>query len=339
MHIDEQFMMRCIELAQLARGYVAPNPMVGAVIVHDAKIIGEGYHQCYGEVHAEINAINSVKDKSLLENATIYVSLEPCSHFGKTPPCVDQIVHHKFKRVVIGCNDTYSEVNGSGIKKLQESQIDVSLGVLEKQCRELNRHFFTFHEKNRPYVLLKWAQTSKGFLDDHGKPAKISSLESQTLVHTWRMQHQAILVGRRTVENDNPSLSVRSVKGPNPTRVIIDPSAQLHESKNVFNKEADTIIINTMKHEVKDNISYIQLKEIDIPSVLNVLFSLNIQSVLIEGGGKTLQSFIDSKLWDEAKVIIGKKEFQSGTPAPELNNINFTKETFFSDTIKSYTNV
>jgi diaminohydroxyphosphoribosylaminopyrimidine deaminase/5-amino-6-(5-phosphoribosylamino)uracil reductase len=338
MLLDEHFMMRCVELAQLGRGFVAPNPLVGALIVHKDKIIGEGYHQRFGEAHAEVNAINSVKDKSLLKNATIYVSLEPCSHFGKTPPCADLIMQHKFRRVVIGCTDTFSEVNGSGIKKLQESRTDVSVGILEKECRELNCHFFTFHEKKRPYVFLKWAQTANGFMDDQGKSAWISSPETQALVHTLRMNHQAILVGRRTVENDDPSLTVRAVKGPNPIRVVIDPSLKLPEQKKIFNKESNTIILNTLKKEVRENISYVQLKKIDAPSILNVLCSLHIQSVLIEGGGKTLQSFIDSGLWDEAKVIIGKSEFQNGTTAPNLNNDNFTSETFFSDTINSYKN-
>ena len=338
MHLDEDFMMRCIKLALLGKGFVAPNPLVGAVIVHNDKIIGEGYHQRFGEAHAEVNAINSVKDKSLLKNATIYISLEPCSHFGKTPPCSDLIEHHKFKRVVIGCKDANSEVNGSGIKKLQEAIAEVSVGILEKECRKLNHHFFTFHEKKRPYVFLKWAQTAKGFLDDNGKSALISSTDTQTLVHTWRMNHQAILVGRRTVENDDPSLTVRAVKGPNPVRIVIDPSLKLPEGKMIFNKESDTIILNTKKNAIHQNISYVQLNKIDAPSILNVLYSLHIQSVLIEGGGKTLQSFIDSGLWDEAKVIIGKNEFQNGTAAPKLNNDNLTSETFFSDTINCYTN-
>ena len=298
-------MMRCIELAKQGKGYVSPNPLVGSVIVHDNKVIGEGYHQRFGEAHAEVNAINSVEDTSLLENATIYISLEPCSHFGKTPPCTDLILQHKFRRIVIGCTDTFSEVNGSGIKKLEDAQADVSVGILEKECRKLNRHFFTYHEKQRPYVLLKWAQTTSGFLDDDGKTAWISAPETQPLVHTWRMQYQGILVGRVTVENDDPELTVRAVEGPNPVRIVIDPSLKLSEKKMVFNSAADTIILNTLKNEVQENISFVQLKKMDLPSILNALFSLNIQSVLIEGGKQTIQSFIDSGLWDEAKVIKG----------------------------------
>lgn len=312
-------MARCIQLARLGAGYVAPNPMVGAVIVHDGKIIGEGYHQLYGEAHAEVNAINSVKNSSILSEASIYVSLEPCAHYGKTPPCADLIVNNQFNRVYVGCTDPFSEVSGRGIERMRNAGIEVTVGVLEKECRELNKHFFTFHEKKRPYVFLKWAQSKNGLIDagqNNEEVTWISSPETKPLVHRWRATHQAILVGYNTVVNDNPSLTVRSVKGKNPVRVVLDPALRLDKHYNIFNSEAKTLIINHLKDDTNENLHYVKVDKIDARSVLDILYQNNIQSLLVEGGAKTLSMFIESDLWDEACVIEGDIEFIEGTKAP-----------------------
>jgi diaminohydroxyphosphoribosylaminopyrimidine deaminase / 5-amino-6-(5-phosphoribosylamino)uracil reductase len=339
---DEHYMLRCIQLANLGKGHVAPNPLVGAVIVLDDIIIGEGYHQKYGEAHAEVNAVNAVEDHSLLKKATIYVSLEPCAHHGKTPPCANLLVKHGFNRVVIGCSDSYSEVSGKGIEILKDAGIQVDLGILEKECRNLNKHFFTFHEEKRPYVLLKWAETSNGLIDNgsnEGEITWISAPETQALVHKWRSDHQAILVGRKTVENDNPSLTVRAIDGNNPIRVILDSDNVLSQDSRVFNQESKTIVLNTKLNEKRGNISFLQLTEMNPSSILSTLHEQNIQSVLIEGGRQTLQSFIDANLWDEAKVIIGQQNFESGTEAPSINGSPNHSEKFFSDTINTYSKV
>lgn len=338
---DEQYIQRCIQLAKLGEGNVAPNPMVGAVIVYNDKIIGEGYHQNYGEAHAEVNAINSVDDQSLLAASTIYVSLEPCAHFGKTPPCADLIVINKFNRVVIGCQDSFSKVEGKGIKKLKDAGIEVDIGVLELECRELNKRFFTFHEKKRPFVLLKWAETKNGLIDngitDNKDIAWISAPELKPVVHSWRNQQQAILVGQKTVISDNPSLTVRAINGTNPTRIIIDPQCNLNNKYSVFNSEAQTIVLNSIKDESSKNIRYIKLEEINTKTILEQLYLEDIQSVLIEGGRTTLQSFIDDDLWDEANVIIGQNSFNKGTKAPILCK-DFHEELIFGDRVKYYSN-
>lgn len=337
----EIFMQRCIQLAKIGEGNVAPNPMVGAVIVLDGKIIGEGYHQTFGEAHAEVNAINSVQDKSKLSNATIYVSLEPCAHFGKTPPCANLIVEHNFKKVVIGSRDPHSKVDGKGISILTENNIEVITGVLEKECNELNRRFFTFHKKERPFVFLKWAETKNGRIDNGGNKGDItwiSCKETKTLVHKWRNENQAILVGRKTVENDDPTLTVREVSGTNPIRIIIDPQLNTLTSAKVYNKTGKAIVINLIKTEIDDNIEYVKLDNISCSSILKLLFEKDIQSVLIEGGKSTLQSFIDSGLWDEAKRIIGNNSFEKGTAAPEIKNNPILSEIFFEDQIITYQN-
>lgn len=336
---DEKFMKRGIELAQLAQGNVAPNPMVGAVIVYNNKIIGEGYHQQFGGPHAEVNAVNNVEDQSLLSQSTIYVTLEPCSHFGKTPPCVDLIIKHKFKRVVIGARDPYAEVNGNGIQQLENNGIDTTLNCLENECRNLNKHFFTFHEKKRPYIFLKWAQTINGKIDNGSNDQKItwiSSSESKTLVHQWRKQHQAILIGKNTVENDNPSLTVRAVNGRNPIRIILDSDASLKLDYNVFNNEAKTIVFNLIKQEKINNIEFIQLNNMSIEAIIKKLTELNIISVLIEGGAQTLQSFIDTDLWDEIAILEGTPIFNEGTNAPILNKKSNYSFEYFGDTVSIY---
>lgn len=336
---DEIYMQRGIELALLGQGNVAPNPMVGAVITYDGKIIGEGYHQEFGKAHAEVNAIKSVEDKTLLPKSTMYVTLEPCSHYGKTPPCADLIVKHQFKRVVIGCTDTFSEVSGSGIKRLNDAGITVVVGILESKCRELNKHFFTFHENKRPFIFLKWAQTINGKMDKGNsdqKVTQISSVESKALVHQWRKQHQAILVGKNTIKNDNPSLTVRAVTGKNPIRIVLDSSADLSADFNVFNNAARTIVFNTVRHEVFDNIEYIRLYDLSPNSILKKLAELDVISVLIEGGAQTLQSFIDADLWDEAAILHGNISFQEGTNAPKFSaKSNYSFE-YFDDRISMY---
>ena len=337
----EKYMHRCLQLAQLGMGNVAPNPMAGAVIVLHGKVIGEGYHQEFGQAHAEVNAINSVKDQSILKNATIYVSLEPCAHFGKTPPCANLIVKHQFKKVVIGSRDPHSKVDGKGIQILKENGIEVISGVLQEECDALNKRFFTFHKKNRPYVFLKWAETANGFIDNgsnNGEVTWISGKETQSLVHLWRKENQAILVGRITVENDNPSLTVREVEGRNPIRIVIDSELKLSKSYRIFNDDAPTIIYNSSLEKIEGSNEFVQLKEINPATILKDLHQRNIQSVLIEGGRATLQSFIDAGLWDEAKRIIGRQSFKSGTRAPQINIPATSSEVFFEDTIKSYIN-
>lgn len=341
---DELYMLRCIKLAQLGKRAVAPNPMVGAVIVHDNKIIGEGCHQHYGEAHAEVNAVNSVQDKSQLKNATIFVSLEPCAHHGKTPPCSDLLIANKFKRVVIGCLDTYSEVSGKGIEKLRKAGIDVTVGILEKECRELNKRFFTFHEKKRPYIILKWAQTQDGYIDiNRANNEKginwITQKETKSLVHQWRSEEHAILVGKKTIFNDNPSLTVREVKGINPIRVVIDSTNSTFNSDyNIFNQEASTIIFNSKLERSENNINWVKLEDYSIKNICNQLYKLNIQSIIIEGGAYTLNQFISSDYWDEARVLIGQSNFGSGIEAPSINFTPSYSETFFEDKINYYKN-
>ena len=341
MQKDKLYMQRCIDLALLGIGEVGSNPMVGAVIVLDDVIIGEGYHQKFGEAHAEVNAINAVKDKSLLNKATIYVSLEPCSHFGKTPPCADLLINSNFKKVVIGCQDTFSEVSGRGIEKLKAAKIDVVLGVLEEECRDLNRRFFTFHEQKRPYVILKWAQTKDGFLDrlrddDTNKINWISSKETKTLVHKWRSEESSILVGKNTILNDNPTLTVRELTGKNPIRIILDSHLSLSLNFNVFNKDAETVVLNLEKEEIIEGLKFKKILNFDIDSILKALYDLNIQSVFVEGGAQTLQSFISSNLWDEVRVIVGNTTFKEGLKAPVLAQIPTSNFSFSSDMIYLY---
>ncbi len=342
MHADEIYMQRCIDLARLGEGYVAPNPMVGAVVVLDDIILGEGYHKKYGEAHAEVNAINNVQNKSLLAKATIYVSLEPCAHYGKTPPCADLIVASGIKRVVIGCQDTFSEVSGKGVLKLMQAGIDVTIGILEEKCRQLNKRFFTYHEKKRPYVILKWAQTKDGFLDkkrsenDTAHVNWISSPETQALVHKWRSQEQVIMVGRRTVQSDNPSLTVREVSGRNPVRVLIDSQLQISADSNIFKDDAPTIVFNRIKDEKIGQVEYVQVNKMETSHFLEKLYERNILSIFVEGGAKTLQYFIVENLWDEARVIEGTNTFKEGIKAPKILGVPAQTLQFGSDKIYYY---
>ncbi len=319
-------MRRCLQLAEQGDGSVAPNPMVGCVIVQDDKIIGEGFHKSFGKAHAEVNAIGHVEDKELLKSSTLYVNLEPCAHYGKTPPCADLIIRSGIPRVVVGCEDPFDAVAGKGIAKLKENGVEVILDVLKEECRFLNRRFFTFHEKKRPYLILKWAQTSDGFIDKirTGEMGVnwITGKEVKQLVHLWRSHEQAILVGTNTVLNDDPSLTVREVSGRNPIRIIIDRQLKTHMDAKVYDLSARTIVMNEVRDEiVSENLQLIKLNDHQdfLPQVLSTLYDLNILSVMIEGGAFTLQSFIDIGMWDEARMFCGDKTFGEGLKAPDLH--------------------
>jgi diaminohydroxyphosphoribosylaminopyrimidine deaminase/5-amino-6-(5-phosphoribosylamino)uracil reductase len=338
-------MHRCIQLAHLGAGYTAPNPMVGAVLVHGDRIIGEGWHERYGEAHAEVNCIASVKeeDKDLIPQSTMYVSLEPCAHFGKTPPCADLIISRHIPRVVIGCRDPFTQVDGKGIEKLQAAGVEVVLGVLEKECKDLNKRFLTFHTKHRPYIILKWAQTSNGLMALPASSTErllISNEYTNRLVHRWRSEESAILVGTNTALQDDPELTTRLWEGPSPIRLVIDMDLKLPASLKLFNQKARTIIFNTIKHGEEGNLLYYQVtSDVSIVhQVVNTLYQLKILSVLVEGGARLLQSFIDEGIWDEARIIKNSElRVKSGLAAPDLPNaIKSDHQNILSDTIEIF---
>ncbi len=328
MNIHEKYMRRCIELAYNGLGNTYPNPMVGAVIVYKGKIIGEGYHHKAGEPHAEVNAINSVKNKELLSESTMYVSLEPCSHFGRTPPCSELIINKKISKVVIGCKDTFSKVSGKGIKMLEDSGVETIVGVLNDECRKVNKRFFTFHEKKRPYIILKWAQTADGYIDivrdkeKYGEPTMITGELALKNVHKQRALEQAILVGTKTVEKDNPSLTLRKWVGKTPLRIFIDKELSVSEDSNLLDDSTSTLVFTDRDVEKRKNTEFckIDFSNNIIPQIMNVLYEKNIQSLIIEGGQQTLQSVIDSNVWDEAFVYVGNKMFGEGIEAPKIIN-------------------
>ena len=338
-------MTRCIDLARLGPGNVAPNPMVGAVLVYNDKIIGEGFHKKYGEAHAEVNCLKSVSEtnRQFISSSTLYVSLEPCSHFGKTPPCADLIVEQKIPHVVIGCRDSFEKVNGAGIEKLLAAGIKVEVGILENECRILNKRFFTFQNKKCPYIILKWAQSQDGFIAGaNSTTTKISNDYTDKLVHKWRAQEAAILVGANTVRIDNPHLTTRKWIGNYPVRVIIDEHLNLDANWNVFNTESKKIIINSKKNSSSTNKTYLRI-DFDtnvIESILKSLYNQNLSSVIIEGGSKTLQSFIDAGLWDEARVITNTDLFlNKGLHAPLLYHQTLHSSfNIFTDRIDVYEN-
>jgi len=336
---DDLYMHRCLELANLGAGQVAPNPMVGSVLVHQERIIGEGYHQQYGQSHAEVNCINSVKenDKVLISQSTMYVSLEPCAHFGKTPPCSDLIIRHKIPKVVIGCRDPFKEVNGKGIEKLHKAGIEVQTGVLEDDCRLINKRFFTFHQQNRPYIILKWAQTSDNKMAcNTGERLLISNELTNRVVHQWRSEEAALLIGTNTALLDNPLLNNRLWKGNSPVRLIIDIHLRLPVSLHIFDQQQKTIIFNSVKHEQEGNNLYYQIKEDEnvIGQVINACYHLSIQSVLVEGGASLLQSFINENKWDEATIITNDiVSIGEGLSSPDLKQSHFVKK----DTIRNNT--
>ena len=332
---EEKYMRRCIELAKNGLCNVAPNPMVGAVIVCDGCIIGEGYHVRCGEAHAEVNAIRSVKDESLLKRSTIYVSLEPCSHYGKTPPCADLIIEKQIPRIVIGCRDPFSKVAGRGIQKLQNAGREVIVGVLEEECLHLIRRFITFNTLRRPFITLKWAESADRFIDIEridGNPVLLSSPLTSMLVHKKRAENTAIMVGRRTALLDNPSLTVRNWYGRNPIRIVLDCNLSLPNDLQIFNGEVPTLVFTEKEHPEEKSVSYITIDFAHNPlnQIMKELYQRNIQSLLVEGGSQLLQSFIDNELWDEAYIEKCPKRLYSGVKAPEISN-NFsysTKEHF-----------
>ena len=322
---DEKYIARCIQLAKNGLCNAAPNPMVGAVIVHNDTIIGEGYHIRCGEAHAEVNAVRSVKDKSLLKESTIYVSLEPCSHHGKTPPCADLIINKGIPRVVVGCQDPFSLVAGRGIAKLREAGIEVKVGVLEEECRQLIRCFVTFNTLRRPFITLKWAESADGFIDLHrteGHPYIFSSPLSSMLVHKRRAEHSAILVGRRTALLDNPSLTTRNWYGKNPVRMVIDKDLTLPKHLALFDGSVRTLVFTQRENTSnRPNVEHIRLDfKIDIlPQIMEVLYKEKLQSLMVEGGSILLQSFIDAGCWDEAYIEQSDAHLKDGVKAPSFS--------------------
>tara|TARA_R110002049_G_scaffold306635_1_gene505474 strand:- start:49159 stop:50163 length:1005 start_codon:yes stop_codon:yes gene_type:complete len=329
----ETYIKRCIEIAKNGLGSTRPNPMVGSVIVYNNQIIGEGFTSKYGGNHAEVNAINSVSDKNLLKEATLYVTLEPCSHFGKTPPCSDLIIKHRIPNVVIGSVDEHEKVAGKGIEKLKNAGCNVIVGVLENECKNHHKRFFTFHNKKRPYIILKWAETADGFIapftKNELKPVWITNAFSRQLVHKWRAEEQAILVGTNTVLQDDPNLTTRDWAGENPIRVVIDRKEKLSKDFMVFNNESETISISNKNVDFSKNIA---------KQICYILFKKNINSIIIEGGSKTIQTFIDENLWDEARIFTGNTQFKEGVKAPEFSGQLISEEKIISDILKIYKN-
>ncbi len=339
------FMHRCLQLAENGSGYVAPNPMVGAVLVYENRIIGEGYHQLYGSPHAEVNCINSVKeeDKDLIPLSTLYVSLEPCTHYGKTPPCCDLIIANKIPQVVVGCRDPFNKVKGQGIEKLKTAGVNVTYGILEKECQQVNKRFFTFHTQHRPYIILKWAETANKKIAANGTERLfISNEQTARLVHKWRSEEVSILIGTNTALLDDPQLTTRYWNGPSPIRLVVDMDLRLPGTLKIFNREQRTIVFNTVKHEANEELMYYQVTgDVSlVHQIVNALYQLKIQSVLVEGGARLLQSFIDEQLWDEVRIIKNEKlTISNGVPSPELKLPAMIEEMKISDdSIKIYTN-
>jgi diaminohydroxyphosphoribosylaminopyrimidine deaminase/5-amino-6-(5-phosphoribosylamino)uracil reductase len=338
------FMQRCLYLAGLGTGFTAPNPMVGAVLVHEDRIIGEGYHRQYGGPHAEVNCIQSVQaaDRSLISSSTMYVSLEPCCHYGKTPPCTDLIIRERIPNLVIGCRDPFSEVNGKGIERLKSNGVQVEYPVLEEPAKEMNRRFFTFHEQQRPYVILKWAESvNHKIAGEQGNRIHISNAWSDRYVHKWRSEESAILIGTTTALRDNPQLTNRLWTGKNPVRIVLDRELKLPDSLKILDGESPTIILNGKKESQSGNLLFKKInRDAGIPVILSALHSSQILSVLVEGGAKLLQSFIQSGIWDEIRIITNQEmEIPEGLSSPAFRNAKLVKsEMFGSDTIRIYRN-
>jgi diaminohydroxyphosphoribosylaminopyrimidine deaminase / 5-amino-6-(5-phosphoribosylamino)uracil reductase len=332
--VDEKFMLRAIEIARLGMGNVSPNPMVGCVIVHNGVIIGEGYHREYGKLHAEVNAINSVKNKELLKESTLYVTLEPCSHYGKTPPCADLILQHAIPNVVVGTVDPFAQVAGKGIERLQSGGCNIIQGYLEDKCIELNRRFFTFHKKKRPYIILKWAQTADGFIDidrsheHYGQPTWITNDLSRIAVHKMRTDESAILVGTNTARKDNPSLTVREWSGRPPLRLVIDKDMKLSPDLALFDQSVPTIVYTSKVVPDRNNLEFKRILfnggELDL--ILKDLSERGVLSLIVEGGLMLLNSFIDMNLWDETRIFMGKCNFHNGVKAPALDALMIKSE-------------
>ena len=341
---DIKFMRRCLELAGKAEGLTYPNPMVGSVIVYDGKILGEGYHIRSGEPHAEVIAINSVSDKTKVKLSTLYVNLEPCYHFGKTPPCADYIISSQIPRIVIGATDTSEKVSGKGIKKLLDAGCEVKTGVVEKECRWLNRKFFTFHERQRPYITLKWAQSADGYLDimrsaDHKtEPTWITGKPERVLVHKWRASEQAILVGAGTIRADDPRLNVREWKGPDPLKIILSSSGSVNKGSAVNDRDDKVVVFTHNSKADIPNAVKVELKEYK-PSSLQIseyLYYSDIQSLLIEGGAEVLNHFISTGLWDEARIFTGENFFKQGVKAPMISGTLSSKTIFSGSSLEIY---
>lgn len=333
MNIHEKYINRCIEIAKNGLGNTRPNPMVGSVIVHNNTIIGEGFTSAYGGNHAEVNAINAVVDKNLLKDSTLYVTLEPCSHYGKTPPCSDLIIKHQIPNVVIGCIDDNVKVAGKGVEKLKNAGCNVTVGVLENECKEHHKRFFTYHNKKRPYIILKWAETQDGFIAPETKneqrPVWISNEYSRQLTHKWRTEEHTILVGTNTVLQDNPSLTARNWTGQNPIRIVVDGDLKLPKHQAVFNSEAQTIVIS------KNNIDFSNPLA---KQICDILYQNNINSIIVEGGRHMLQTFINENLWDEARIFTGNGLFKKGIEAPKLHGKLISEENIMGDILKTYRN-
>ncbi len=325
--VDEKFMYRAISLARLGMGNVAPNPMVGCVIVHQGVIIGEGYHREYGKYHAEVNAINSVKNKTLLKESILYVTLEPCSHHGKTPPCSDLILECGIPDVVVGTGDPFAQVAGRGIERLRNGGCNVTEGFMETACIALNRRFFTFHQKKRPYIILKWAQTADGFIDidrsheHYGQPTWITNDLSRMAVHKMRSDESAILVGTNTAKKDNPSLTVREWSGKSPLRLVIDKDLKLTADLALFDQSVPTVVYTAQMSSGKKNLEFCQIlfNGSELDQILDDLHRRGILSLIVEGGQIMLDSFIQRNLWDEARVFTGKCNFYTGVKAPSFD--------------------
>ncbi len=329
-------MQRALELAENGRGTASPNPMVGCVIVHHGKIIGEGWTQPYGGEHAEVHAIGSVVKKELLSDSTAYVTLEPCSHFGKTPPCADLLVRHQVRKVVIACTDPNPLVAGKGITKLKDAGIEVEGGLLEKEAQEFNRRFFTSINKKRPYIILKWAETQDGFIARSNYDSKwISNEYSRKLVHQWRAEEDAIMVGTNTAKYDDPTLNVRDWEGSDPVRIVIDKQLVLNKDLKLFNGKQPTLCYNLIEDRSERNTTFIKIgRDNFLEALISDLHTRKIQSVLVEGGAYLLQSFIDKNLWDEARIFTGNIAFEEGINAPTIEGTLVTEENIMGDQLK-----
>ena len=344
---DEIYLMRCIELAREGLGRVAPNPMVGAVLVHKGNIIGEGFHMKYGGPHAEVNALSAVTDRTLYGESTLFVNLEPCSHTGKTPPCADLIIASGIPCVVVGSVDPNPLVSGNGIKKLLAAGIKVRTGIMEDECRSLNRRFFTWHVKKRPYIVLKWAKSMDGFIDivrsniNEDRPAWISNQVSKILVHKWRSEEQGILVGTNTAFLDNPRLNTREWKGNDPMRMVIDRVLKLPRTHHFSDNTQNTMVFNELTERTESRIRYLRIDfgPDFIKELLSRIYEEGIQSVMVEGGRKLLETFISSGMWDEARVFTGGKIFNKGVKSPVIEGIKPEEHRILDDLLQVYFNL
>lgn len=337
MSAHAKYMQRALQLAKTRWANALPNPSVGAVIVYKDTIIGEGFTAAFGGDHAEVNAINAVKNQDLLKESTLYVTLEPCSHHGKTPPCASLIVEKKIPKVIVGCIDPFAQVAGKGIQILKENKVEVITGILESECQQSHQRFFTFQQKKRPYIILKWAQSADGFIapkhKNEQKPVWLSNRYSRQLTHKWRSEEMAILVGKQTVLDDNPSLTTRNWYGKNPVRLFIDAKNEIDDSYQILNQEATTFRLT--KYKKTDNDVLLSFENI-AQEICDFCFTKNIQSMIIEGGRQTLQTFIDSGLWDEARVFEAAINIKDGIPAPKLTNFQKVKSVVIDQDFLSF---